>query len=312
MNSIGSMQLNLSNQKHVTVLNVCTLNMTAQRTISTIRTATPNNVGDGFIGLNAFHPQGSGPYNPFLLLDHHGPMQVSPSERPKGVDQHPHRGFETVTIVYEGALEHRDSAGNHGKLFAGDVQWMTAASGIIHEEKHERAFSRQGGQLNFVQLWVNLPAKYKMNPPGYQDIPATSIRHTNLPNGGQLRVIAGDLAGVAGPAHTFSPIIVADLTLGPNQSETLLIPATYNFMVYGLEGSAIVNEQALNRGQIALTNPDGEAITFTTTGTAKLLILAGEPIQEPVATYGPFVMNTQQELINAFQDFQSGKMGSLR
>ena len=211
--------------------------MATQRTISDIRTATPNSVGDGFIGLNAFHPQGSRPFNPFLLLDHHGPMQVQPSERPKGVDQHPHRGFETVTIVYEGALEHRDSAGNHGKLFAGDVQWMTAASGIIHEEKHEQAFSRQGGQLDFVQLWVNLRAKDKMNPPRYQDIASSRIQTGTLPNGGQLRVIAGELAGLKGPANTFSPIIVADLSLTGGQSETITVPADHSLMVYVLSGT---------------------------------------------------------------------------
>ena len=285
--------------------------MNTQRTISETRTASPNNVGDGFIGLNAFHPQGSRPFNPFLLLDHHGPMQVSPSETPKGVDQHPHRGFETVTIVYEGALEHRDSAGNHGKLFAGDVQWMTAASGIIHEEKHERAFSRQGGQLDFVQLWVNLPANHKMSPPKYQEIAASRIPIATLPGGGQLRVIAGTLAGLTGPATTFSPVVVADVTLTNGQSETLTVPASYSLMVYVLSGSATLNDAALERGQIALLNTDGDTISLAATGDAKLLILAGEPIQEPLATYGPFVMNTREELITAFDDFQNGRMGVL-
>lgn len=285
--------------------------MATQRTISDIRTATPNSVGDGFIGLNAFHPQGSRPFNPFLLLDHHGPMQVQPSNRPKGVDQHPHRGFETVTIVYEGALEHRDSAGNYGKLFAGDVQWMTAASGIIHEEKHEKEFSRQGGQLDFVQLWVNLPAKNKKNPPNYQDIAASKIQTTVLPNGGKLRVIAGELAGLQGPASTFSPIVVADLTLVNSQFETLTIPTKYTAMVYVLSGSAILNGELINRGQIALMNTDGDMITLSTSSEAKLLILAGEPIHEPLAVYGPFVMNTREEILEAFEDFQNGKMGVL-
>lgn len=285
--------------------------MNTQRSISEIRAASPNNVGDGFIGLNAFHPQGSHPFNPFLLLDHHGPMQVSPSKTPKGVDQHPHRGFETVTIVYEGALEHRDSAGNHGKLFAGDVQWMTAASGIIHEEKHERAFSRQGGQLDFVQLWVNLPAKDKMSPPKYQEIAASRIPVTTLPGGGLLRVIAGELAGLTGPATTFSPIVVADATLTNGQSETLTIPASYSLMVYVLSGSATLNSAALERGQIALLNTDGDTISLAATSNANLLILAGEPIREPLATYGPFVMNTREELITAFDDFQNGRMGVL-
>lgn len=286
--------------------------MTTQRTISAIRTATPNSVGDGFIGLNAFHPQGSRPFNPFLLLDHHGPMQVQPSSKPKGVDQHPHRGFETVTIVYEGALEHRDSAGNHGKLFPGDVQWMTAASGIIHEEKHEREFSRQGGQLNFVQLWVNLRAKDKMNPPRYQDIVSSRIPMGTLPGGGQIRVIAGDLAGLQGPANTFSPITVADLTLTSGQSETLTVPGDHSLLVYVLSGQANINGEAIEHGQIALTNTDGDTIALSTVSGAKLLILAGEPIREPLAVYGPFVMNTREEIMDAFSDFQTGRMGSLQ
>lgn len=285
--------------------------MKTGRTISDIRTATPSSVGDGFIGLNAFHPQGSRPFNPFLLLDHHGPMQVQPSDRPKGVDEHPHRGFETVTIVYEGALEHRDSAGNYGKLFAGDVQWMTAASGIIHEEKHEREFSRQGGRLDFVQLWVNLPAKDKMSPPTYQDITSSRIPTTKLLNGGTLRVIAGELAGLQGPAHTFSPVTVADLSLSTGQSETLTVPADHTLMVYVLNGAATLNGTALERGQIALTNADGDAITLATNTKAKLLILGGQPIREPLAVYGPFVMNTREELLEAFSDFQAGKMGVL-
>ncbi|GAB4009349.1 pirin family protein [Spirosoma migulaei] len=286
--------------------------MSTQRTIADIRTATPNSVGDGFIGLNAFHPQGSRPFNPFLLLDHHGPMQVKPSNKPKGVDQHPHRGFETVTIVYEGALEHRDSAGNHGKLFAGDVQWMTAASGIIHEEKHEKEFSRQGGQLDFVQLWVNLPAKDKMSPPNYQDISASKIPTSVLPGGGNLRVIAGELAGLQGPASTFSPIVVADLTLTAGQSETLTIPTDYALMIYVLSGSASLIGETINRGQLALMNNDGDAVTLSTSTDAKVLILAGEPIREPLAVYGPFVMNTREEILEAFEDFQNGKMGVLK
>ena len=285
--------------------------MKTQRTIADIRTATPTNVGDGFIGLNAFHPQGSRPFNPFLLLDHHGPMTVQPSDTPKGVDVHPHRGFETITIVYDGALEHRDSAGNQGKLFAGDVQWMTAASGILHEEKHERAFSRQGGQLDFVQLWVNLPAKDKMSPPKYQEIAASRIPVATLPGGGQLRVIAGELAGLTGSASTFSPVIVADLTLTDGQAETLTVPASHTLMVYVLSGSAVLNNEPIERGQIALLNTDGDAIVLSANETAKLLILAGEPIREPLAVYGPFVMNTREEILAAFDDFQSGKMGVL-
>lgn len=285
--------------------------MATNRTISDIRTATPNSVGDGFIGLNAFHPQGARPFNPFLLLDHHGPMQVQPSDESKGVDEHPHRGFETVTIVYEGALEHRDSAGNKGKLYAGDVQWMTAASGIIHEEKHEREFSRRGGQLDFVQLWVNLPAKDKMSPPAYQEIASSGIPVATLPGGGQLRVIAGELAGLRGPAHTFSPVVVADLSLSSGQSEILTVTPDYALMVYVLSGSAVLNNEPIERGQIALMNTDGDTILLSATNEAKVLILAGEPIREPLAVYGPFVMNTREEILAAFDDFQNGRMGVL-
>ncbi|MBC3783681.1 pirin family protein [Spirosoma utsteinense] len=283
-----------------------------QRTIAAIRTASPNSVGDGFIGLNAFHPQGSRPFNPFLLLDHHGPMQVQPSDQPKGVDEHPHRGFETVTVVYEGALEHRDSAGNRGKLFAGDVQWMTAASGIIHEEKHEQEFSRRGGQLDFVQLWVNLPAKDKMSPPRYQDISSSRIPTGTLPGGGQLRVIAGELNGLQGPAHTFSPVVVADLTLAGGQTETLAVPLDFSLMVYVLSGSSTINGEPLLRGQIALTNSDGETIAVGASDDTRVLILAGAPINEPLAVYGPFVMNTREEILAAFDDFQNGRMGVLK
>ncbi|RIV27532.1 pirin family protein [Fibrisoma montanum] len=285
--------------------------MGTARTIQSISTATPNQVGDGFVGLNAFHPQNSRPYNPFLLLDHHGPMQVKPSEYPKGVDQHPHRGFETVTILYEGALEHRDSAGNHGKLFAGDVQWMTAASGIVHEEKHEQEFSRQGGRLNFVQLWVNLPAKDKMRPPRYQDIAASNIASDTLAGGGQLRVIAGELAGLKGPAHTFSPVLLADLSLSANQTEILNFPATFNLALYVLTGEINLAGSTVSRGQIALTRQDGNTLTVTALTDCKILILSGEPILEPLAAYGPFVMNSREELIAAFDDFKAGRMGTL-
>ena len=236
---------------------------------------------------------------------------MQPSEQPKGVDEHPHRGFETVTIVYEGALEHRDSAGNRGKLFAGDVQWMTAASGIIHEEKHEREFSRRGGQLDFVQLWVNLPAKDKMSPPRYQDIASSRIPTGTLPGGGQLRVVAGEFGGLQGPAHTFSPVVVADLTLIAGQTEILTVPSDYTLIIYVLNGSATVNGDPVSRGQIALTNPDGNTISVAANTNAKLLILAGEPIREPLAVYGPFVMNTREEILTAFDDFQNGRMGVL-
>jgi len=282
------------------------------RQIKNISTAQPQRVGDGFIGKNAFHPQHSQPFSPFLLLDHHGPMQVSPSQHPKGVDQHPHRGFETVTIVYEGALEHRDSAGNYGKLFPGDVQWMTAASGIVHEEKHETEFSRKGGRLEFVQLWVNLPAQYKMSPPRYQELAASVFPTTQLSGGTTLRVLAGQMMGLQGAAQTFSPVLLADADLTTGQTDTLDIPQGYNFLIYALRGEIMINgQQMLTEGQLATFDMSGDQVEIKAHSTTKLLLLGGQPIAEPLATYGPFVMNSAAELQQAVADYQAGKMGSL-
>ncbi|MBO0938432.1 pirin family protein [Fibrella sp. HMF5335] len=287
--------------------------MTSYRSVRTIQTAQPQQVGDGFVGKNAFHPQSARPFSPFLLLDHHGPMTVAPSNRQKGVDEHPHRGFETVTVVYEGALEHRDSAGNRGKLFAGDVQWMTAASGIVHEEKHELAFSKTGGILDFVQLWVNLPAKDKMRPPRYQELQSTQFPKANIAPGAALRVIAGEAMGLTGPAQTFSPLLLADLTLTGGTTVELPIQPGFNLMLYALKGTVQLNQtDTLTTGQIALFElTGGDSVHISATTEAKLLVLAGEPLNEPLAAYGPFVMNTREELLEAFADFQAGKMGSL-
>ncbi len=285
--------------------------MSTLKNIQSITTAQPQRVGDGFIGKNAFHPQHAKPFSPFLLLDHHGPMQVAPSAKPKGVDEHPHRGFETVTLVYEGALEHRDSAGNYGKLFPSDVQWMTAASGIVHEEKHEKEFSKKGGVLNFVQLWVNLPAAYKMIPPRYQELSAASFPSKQLTEGAQLRVIAGDFMGLKGSAQTFSPVVLADLTLTENSSASLEIPEGYTFLLYLLNGEITVNQQVAKSGQIVTFDQAGTAIEIVSWSATKVLILAGEPIDEPIATYGPFVMNSVNELQQAIADYQAGKMGHL-
>ncbi len=282
------------------------------RTIKSIYTSQPQQVGDGFIGKNAFHPQASKPFSPFLLLDHHGPMQVQPSLVPKGVDEHPHRGFETVTIVYEGALEHRDSAGNSGKLFPGDVQWMTAASGLVHEEKHEKEFSKKGGILNFVQLWVNLPAKYKMAKPRYQEIKHTQFPVSQVGIHSKLRVLAGELEGMRGPVQTFSPVTLADLEIEKKENIKIFLDTNQNFFAYLLHGSVSINNtDKLTSGQLVLFERDGEAIQLEALESSKLLLLGGESIEEPLATYGPFVMNTQQELMTAVADFQAGKMGRL-
>jgi redox-sensitive bicupin YhaK (pirin superfamily) len=286
--------------------------MSTPKTIQSITSAQPQRVGDGFVGKNAFHPQQAKPFSPFLLLDHHGPMQVTPSEKQRGVDEHPHRGFETVTVVYEGALEHRDSAGNYGKLFPGDVQWMTAAAGIVHEEKHEKEFSRTGGTLNFVQLWVNLPAAYKMIPPRYQELAAANFPAKNLADGALLRVIAGEFMGLKGTAHTFSPILLADLILQANAVTALEIPRGFNFFVYVLNGEVSINQKDIvKNGQLATFSPEGDQVEIVSRTEAKVLLLGGEPIHEPIATYGPFVMNTVSELQQAIADYQAGKMGHL-
>lgn len=284
------------------------------RPLHIITTAQPNQVGDGFVGRNAFHPQSARPYSPFLLLDHHGPMTVPPSDVPKGVDEHPHRGFETVTILYEGALEHRDSAGNRGKLFAGDVQWMTAASGLVHEEKHEREFSRRGGTLNFVQLWVNLPAHDKMRPPRYQELQAAQFPQAWVAPGTSVRVIAGEAFGMIGPAQTFSPLLLADLKMTGGADVTWPVPPTFSFILYGLSGSVILNEvNPLQQGQMALFElTGGDSVRVQATADSHLLVLAGQPLAEPLAAYGPFVMNTREELMQAVADYQAGKMGVLR
>jgi len=229
------------------------------------------------------------------------------------VGQHPHRGFETVTIVYSGEVEHRDSTGNGGVIGPGDVQWMTAASGILHEEFHSHAFTRTGGELEMVQLWVNLPAKDKAAAAGYQGILNADIPVAQLPDGaGSVRVIAGNFAGHAGPAHTFTPIDVWDVRLNAGKSAAFPIPAGRNSMLVMLRGTVLVNGETVARdAQLALFSQDGESITVEANNDAVFLILSGEPIDEPVVGYGPFVMNTQAEIVEAIQDFNAGRYGQM-
>lgn len=270
----------------------------------------PHWVGDGFPVRSLFsYNDRDKDTSPFLLLDYAGPAHFEPAERPRGVGQHPHRGFETVTIVYSGEVEHRDSAGNGGVIGPGDVQWMTAASGILHEEFHSDAFTRQGGELEMVQLWVNLPAKDKMGPAGYQGILAADIPSVDLPDGaGTLRVIAGSYAGHAGPAHTHTPMDVWDVRLAAGKSARFPLAAGRNSMLVVLRGTLLVNGASVARdAQLALFSRDGEDITVEANNDAVFLVLSGEPIDEPVVGYGPFVMNTQAEIVQAFQDFQSGR-----
>ena len=267
----------------------------------------PHWVGDGFPVRSLFsYNDRDKDTSPFLLLDYAGPAHFEPAGRPRGVGQHPHRGFETVTIVYSGEVAHRDSAGNGGVIGPGDVQWMTAASGIVHEEFHSDAFTRQGGELEMVQLWVNLPAKDKMGPAGYQGIQAADIPSVDLPDGaGTLRVIAGSYAGHAGPARTHTPMDVWDVRLAAGKSARFPIASGRNSMLVALRGTLLVNGESVARdAQLALFSRDGEDITVEANNDAVFLVLSGEPIDEPVVGYSPFVMNTQAEIVQAFADFR--------
>lgn len=271
-------------------------------------------VGDGFPVRNIFPSNGvSAEMNPFLLLDYMGPAYFPPSERPRGVGEHPHRGFETVTLVYQGTLAHRDSTGNSGVIGPGDVQWMTAASGVVHEEMHEREFSRQGGTVEGMQLWVNLPRAHKMSPPRYQSILSRSIPTVDLGSGASARVIAGELSGAVGPAKTRTPMNVLDLQLPAGSRIDLSLPDGHNGGLVLRKGAVTVNRSHSLKGEalLAVLSADGDRVSLEAQADSSLVALTGEPIQEPVAQYGPFVMNTQQELQQAFEDYQAGRMGHL-
>ena len=271
-------------------------------------------VGDGFPVRSLFSHASHGDHvSPFLLLDYAGPADFTPVEQPRGVGVHPHRGFETVTIVYQGEVEHRDSTGYGGLIGPGDVQWMTAASGILHEEFHSRAFTKKGGTLEMVQLWVNLPAKAKNADPGYQTLLDADIPVVDLPDGaGKLRVIAGGFDGRKGRAKTFTPIDIYDVKLNRNGVATFKPAEGHTVAVVVLKGTVLVNGSEIAReAQFALLDRNGGEMTIEANGEASVLILSGEPIDEPVVMRGPFVMNTEGEIRQAMIDFQSGRFGTL-
>lgn len=271
-------------------------------------------VGDGFPvrSLFSYHSHGKA-LSPFLLLDRAGPAEFEPGDHARGVGQHPHRGFETVTIVYEGEVAHRDSTGQGGVIGPGDVQWMSAAAGIMHEEFHSEAFTRAGGTLDMVQLWVNLPARDKMSAPGYQAIRSDSIPEVALPDGaGSVRLIAGDYAGRQGPARTFSPMNVWDLRLKAGASLALPAVDGWNTAIVVLKGSVRINgQEEAGEAQLVLLDPRGSDLQLETREGAVLLLLSGEPIDEPIVGYGPFVMNSQEEITQAIDDFNSGRFANI-
>lgn len=276
----------------------------------------PHWVGNGFPVRSLFSYDTLGQHvSPFLLLDYAGPAEFKPASTPgerRGVGTHPHRGFETVTIVYKGEVAHQDSTGSGGVIGPGDVQWMTAASGILHEEFHSPAFTLQGGTLEMVQLWVNLPAKDKMAAPRYQGIVDAQIPSVALPHdAGSVRVIAGSYEGAPGPAQTFTPINVWDVRLGQGKDAALTLPEGHTIAVVVLHGTVLVNGEVVREAQMALLEREGDGLSLEANSDATLLVLSGEPINEPIVGHGPFVMNTQAEITTAINDFNAGRFGRI-
>ncbi|MGB6242791.1 MAG: pirin family protein [Castellaniella sp.] len=274
----------------------------------------PHWVGDGFPVRSLFSYDNHGQaLSPFLLLDHAGPQNFTPTGARRGVGEHPHRGFETVTIIYEGEVAHRDSTGAGGTIGPGDVQWMTAASGILHEEYHSEAFAKRGGPLEMVQLWVNLPARDKMSAPGYQTLLNADIPQIDLPDGaGHLRVIAGNYGGSRGPARTFTPIDVWDVRLRTGAATELPARPGHTLALVVLHGTVLINGQEVVRaGQLVHMDREADAVHLEANNEATLLWLSGEPIDEPVVGYGPFVMNSEAEIRQALDDFRSGNFGRI-
>ena len=271
-------------------------------------------VGDGFPVRSVFsYHDRPREFSPFLLLDYAGPARFTPTEQRRGVGGHPHRGFETVTIVYDGEVEHRDSAGGGGKIGPGDVQWMTAASGLVHEEFHGTEYARQGGPFEMIQLWVNLPRKDKLGKPGYQGITGAQIPRAELPDGaGCLRVIAGKYGDAQGPAHTFSPMNVWDLSVPAGKRVTLTVPADWTCALFVRRGSIrLASGEIAGEADLAVLERAGTELQFEATAATEVMLLNGEPIDEPVVGYGPFVMTSEDEIRQAIIDFKSGKMGGL-
>ncbi len=271
-------------------------------------------VGDGFPVRTLFsYASHARQLSPFLMLDYAGPAQFAAGGKRHGVGEHPHRGFETVTIIYQGEVDHRDSGGGGGHIGPGDVQWMTAGAGVVHDEFHSDAFTRTGGTLEMVQLWVNLPARDKMTPPAYQTLLDADIPSVSLPDeAGRVRVIAGAFAGQLGPAQTHTPINVWDIRLEQGGRTRLQVPEAHTAALVVLRGTVEVNGSAVAReAQMVLLDRAGTDVLIEANTEATMLLLGGEPIDEPVVGYGPFVMNTQAEIQQAIEDFQSGRFGQL-
>lgn len=278
--------------------------------------AQPHFVGDGFRVHNfipsAYHLEMER-MNPFIVLDYNSKFYFPASDKPRGVGVHPHKGFETVTIAYKGRIAHHDSSGGGGIIGEGDVQWMTAASGILHKEYHEESWSKAGGDFQMVQLWVNLPAKYKLSNPKYQAITNSQINRFILENGqGEIEVIAGQFKNIKGAASTFSPINLFNAKLNKGAKTEFNSPAKFNTALLVIEGNISVNDSELVKvDHFVLFENKGETFTVLANEVSTVLILSGEPINEPIAAHGPFVMNTREEIMQAYDDFNKGKFGYL-
>ncbi|MGB3103855.1 pirin family protein [Sphingobacterium siyangense] len=278
------------------------------------RPAQPGMVGDGFRVFNMIPGIGISQrrMSPFLLLDFNAAFDFGPSDHIRGVDVHPHKGFETVTIAYKGSVAHHDSSGNSGVIRPGDVQWMTAGAGILHKEYHEEEFSKKGGLFEMVQLWVNLPAKDKSTEAHYQAITANQMGKVLLPDAaGVVNVIAGKFQDTIGPANTYTPVNLFDIKLAAQYETDFLVPQNHNTAMLVVNGEVEVNGELAKEHSFVLFGHDGEEISIKAQKNAVLLVLSGEPIDEPIVSYGPFVMNTQAEIYQAFEDFQAGKFGVL-
>jgi len=285
-----------------------------QRTVAGVHRSAPFHwVGDGFFVSSYFpRPQlRAERVSPFLLMDY-GPAKEFPPKASgqRGVGWHPHRGFETVTVAWEGSVAHRDNAGHAGVIEPGDVQWMTAGAGILHEEYHEERFTREGGRMHMMQLWVNLPKKHKMTAPAYQPIAGAQIPTVAI-DGGTVRVIAGEFRGTRGPAHTFSPVTLLDVRLSAGAKLSLALPSHHNAMAIVTTGKLVADDLEAGKGELMLFANDGESLTVRAEDDTHVLVLAGEPLNEPIAQHGPFVMNTFDEIEQAIVDFQAGKFGEI-
>ena len=286
-----------------------------KKVIGVYRNQNMHWVGDGFPVKNLFSYDRLGQaISPFLLLDYAAPYHFASTTEQHGVGSHPHRGFETVTLAYQGAVTHQDSSGGGGTIQTGDIQWMTAGAGVVHEEFHSSDFAENGGLFEMVQLWVNLPAKDKMTAPRYQAITAAEIPRIEMDEGaGHIRVIAGEFGGHHGSAHTFSPVNVWDGELKAEYETTLHVPLGHNALLVVLAGELMVNgsQKVLDSSIVMFARNDDPEIQLQADQDAKFLLLTGEPLNEPIQGYGPFVMNTKEEIIQAFQDFNQGKFGEI-